>query len=279
MKVEKVINNNLIRTTINHKEALAMGKGLGFKQNVGDLVDESRIERVYLINQKEKRSRLEELLDRIPYNDVKVVNEIVDYASQALQTPLDESIWLGLIDHVHYAIERVKKGVIVKNALLWEISRFYNREFLISKEALKIVEKHQGVVLPEDEAGFIALYLVNAQMEDSTRIQTTMQMTTILRTILDIVKYHFGLTLNESSLHYDRFVTHLKYFIQRLHQRKFIQDDDLGFIDVIKQKYTNEYACALKIERYIEGEFKTKLTENEIVYLTIHMRRVIDESR
>lgn len=175
-------------------------------------------------------------------------------------------------------MERFEKGIPVRNVLLWEISRFHSHEFLIGKEALRIIEKRHGVSLPDDEAGFIALYIVNAQLPDETKIQETMHMTKSLQKMLDIVKYHFGIELNESSLHYERFVTHLKYFLQRIIKGKAILNDDLGFIDVVKTKYPNEYRCSRKIEDYIRNEYQCDLSDDELIYLAVHIRRVVEES-
>lgn len=53
----------------------------------------------------------------------------------------------------------------IKNALLWETQRFYNHEYLIGKEALSIIKNRLIIDLPEDEAGFIALHIVNAELD------------------------------------------------------------------------------------------------------------------
>lgn len=278
IRIDKIINNNLIRSNKDGKEVLIMGKGIGFKKVKGDLIDESLIERIYVIEGKEKRNHLEKLISKIPYQYIQTTNKIIIYATNSLGKKLDDTIWLGLTDHISFAIERAEKGIPVRNALLWEISRFYNKEFLIGKEALRIIYERHGVQLPEDEAGFIALHIVNAQMDDKTKMQETMQMAKTLQKILDIVKYHYGKELNENSLHYERFVTHLKYFLQRIMKGKEIINEDLGFIDVIRSKYPNEYKCSKRIEEYICKEFKCDLTEDELIYLAVHIRRVVDES-
>lgn len=278
MKIDKVINNNLVRSYKDGKEALVMGKGLGFKKQKDDFIDETLIERIYVIEGEENSNYLEVLLSNIPYAYVQTTNEIVRYAINSLDKKLDDTIWLGLTDHIYHAIDRAKKGKVVRNALLWEISRFYNHEYLIGKEALKIIEKRHGVKLNDSEAGFIALHLVNAQMDDNVKIQETMEMIRRQKKILDIVKYHYGIELNESSIHYDRFWTHIKYFVRRLSKGKESIKEDLGFLDVIKTKYPNEYKCAKRIEEYVQKELNCKLTEDELIYLAIHIRRVIGES-
>ncbi|GGP08454.1 BglG family transcription antiterminator LicT [Oceanobacillus neutriphilus] len=279
MKIDKVINNNLVRSFKDGKEVLVMGKGLGFKKHKNDFIDESLIERVYIIDEEEKNSNyLEVLLSNIPYTYIQTTNEIVRYAMNSLDKKLDETIWLSLTDHIYHAIDRAKKGKTVRNALLWEISRFYNHEYLIGKEAINIIKKRHDIQLAESEAGFIALYLVNAQMDDSLKVQETMEFVKRQRKILDIVKYHYGVELNESSVHYDRFFTHIKYFVRRISKEKNLLNEDLGFLDIIKTKYPQEYKCARKIEDYVNKEMNRELSEDEIVYLAIHIKRVIDES-
>ncbi|MBT2653984.1 PRD domain-containing protein [Bacillus sp. ISL-18] len=278
MKIDKVINNNLVRSYKDGKEALVMGKGLGFKKQKNHFIDESLIERIYVIEGEENGNYLEVLLSNIPYTYVQTTNEIVKFATNSLDKKLDDTIWLGLTDHIYHAIDRAKKGKTVRNALLWEISRFYNHEYLIGKEALKIIEKRHDVKLNDSEAGFIALHLVNAQMDDTVKIQETMELVRRQKKIMDIVKYHYGTELNESSIHYDRFMTHLKYFVRRLSKGKEVIKDDLGFLDVIKTKYPNEYKCAKRIDEYVQKELNCKLTEDEIIYLAVHIRRVIAES-
>ena len=93
----------------------------------------------------------------------------------------------------------------------WRLKGFYNHEYLISVEALQIIERHTGIHLPIDEAGFIALHFVNAEM-DSIGIGQTQEMMKVIQNIVNIVKYHFNIELNENSIHYERFITHLKFF-------------------------------------------------------------------
>lgn len=165
---------------------------------------------------------------------------------------------------------------VVRNALLWEIKRFYNHEFLLGKEALKIIKDRLGVELPEDEAGFIAHHLVNASMS-SMDLGMTTEMTKMIQNIIGIVKYHFHVQLDEYSLHYERFVTHLKFFVQRIFTNTEMEGDDESFLNILKEQYQSEYKCAQKIQTYIQKEYQKDLTEDELVYLTVHIRRITSE--
>ncbi len=276
MKVDKVINNNLVRSYREGREVLVMGKGLGFKKQRGDEIDENLIERIYAVEGKDRRNKLEALLGNIPYSYLQTTNEIVNYAKNSLGKPLSDNIYLTLTDHISFAIERAGKGIRLKNALLWDIRRLYNHEYLIGKEALTIIRRRLGVELEEDEAGFIALHIVNAQL-DSGGMEETMEMTKMIQNILEIVKYHFCMELDESSIHYERFITHLKYFVQRIYRGVELKDDDDTFLEVIRTKYEKEYRCAQKIQEYVNKKVQRGLSEDELIYLTVHIRRVTQE--
>ena len=272
--VEKVINNNLIRShNESGQEILIMGCGLGFKKKPGDPIDEALIEKIYIAEDPAQSSHLVQLLSRIPLERVQVTNEIIRFARTSLGKKLGDRIYLTLTDHISYAIDRAAEGIVLKNALLWEIKRFYNHEFLVGREALSIIRKRLGVELPEDEAGFIALHLVNASRELGTMSQIT-EMTRIIQNIVSIVKYHYQMELDEYSLHYERFITHLKFFVQRVFNGEELDEDDKSFLLILKERYRNEYQCTLKIRDYMKREFGQELTEDELIFLTVHIKRV-----
>lgn len=278
MKIKKVINNNLVKTQNEKKqELLVMGCGLGFQKHVGDVIDESKIEHIYIESDSHHANKLETLLSGIPLEYIQTANEIVSYARLSLGKKLDDNIYITLTDHIAYAIERAQKGIFVKNALLWEIRRFYNHEYLVAKHGLEIISNRLGVQLPEDEAGFITLHLVSATMTDMNP-GTTTEMTKVIQEILGIVKYHFKVELDEYSLHYERFLTHLKFFVQRVFTDTEINDNEEGFLEAIRSQYKNEYQCALKVRKFMQKEYEKELTEDELIYLTVHMRRVTQKN-
>ena len=277
MKIDKIINNNLIRTFDNNgKEVLVMGCGLGFQKKIGDTVDQSKIEKIYAIENKSDSNKLMTLLSEIPLEYIQVSNEIISYAKYSLGKRLNDNIYISLTDHISFAIERYKKGLNFKNALLWEIKRFYNHEFLIGKEALAIIKKRLNIELPEDEAASIALHIVNAQL-NSRDMNDTLDITKIIQNILNIVKFHFNIELDEYSLHYERFITHLKFFAQRMLSGKVIKSDDTNFCDMIRGQYKDEYLCAEKVKKYIQKEFNHEISDEEMMYLTVHIKRIIKE--
>lgn len=274
MKIKKVVNNNIvISDDSSDKEVVVMGRGIGFQKKIGEVIDESMIEKVYIDSDELSVSKLTQLLSEIPLEHIQVANEIISFAKVSLGQKLSDKIYLTLSDHINYAIERVNEGIPIKNELLWEIKRFYNHHYLIGREALSMIQNKLGVTLPEDEAGFIALHIVNAEL-DMDKVSQIAEMTEVIQNILNIIKYHFNIELDEYSLNYERLITHLKFFAQRLFTDVSLDEEDDSFIFMLKEKYKEEYECTLKVRDYILKEYGRDLQENELIYLTIHIRRV-----
>ncbi len=274
MVVEKVINNNLVRShNDNDIEVLVIGCGLGFKKKPGDAIETSLIEKIYTIQDKKTSNQLIELLSSVPNEHIQTANAIVSYAKKALDCKINDNIYIALTDHLSYAIQRYEEGINLKNALLWEIKKYYSKEYRVGLEALNIIEEHLKIRLPEDEAGYIALHLVGASQKMGNVMEST-DMLGMIQNILQIVKYQLNIEFNEESIHYERFLTHLKFFAQRIIGNKSLEDDNEELIKTIQKEYKKEYKCALKIREYIEGHFSKILTDTELVYLTVHIKRI-----
>lgn len=272
MKIAKILNNNVVVILDDQqREQVVMGRGLAFKKRVGDYLNEDLIEKVFALQCSELVNRLGELLSQIPLEVMAVCDRIIDLAKSRLGH-LQESLYISLTDHCNFAIERQKKGLIIKNALLWEIRCLYPREFELGLEALTLISQRLHVDLAKDEAGFIALHLVTAQL--NSEMPEVMRITHIMQEILQLVKYQLRLEYDENTLSYQRFVTHLKFFIQRMLLRKGVPDDDETLHKAVKENYQRSWHCAEKIALHLNKSYSWKLTAEEIMFLTINIERV-----
>ncbi|CAH1194435.1 Transcription antiterminator LicT [Paenibacillus auburnensis] len=276
MKIAKVLNNNVV-TVIDagQNELVIMGRGIAFKKQSGDPLDEDKIEKVFSLENKEVSQKLMTLLSDIPMEYVECSDEVIRYAETVLGEKLHDSVYISLTDHIHFAIDRHRQGLQLKNALLWEIKRMYRKEFSIGLKALQIIEDRLGVSLPEDECAFIAMHLVNAQLNGEMR--ETVSITNIVKDIFNIVRRSFLIELDEESLSYYRFLTHLKFFAQRIVQGTPIDDKDGDHTlhDLVSVQYPEAYACAVKIADYTRKIYKRNLSKEEILYMTIHIERIV----
>lgn len=274
MEIYKILNNNVIVSKNEHdKEIIAMGKGIAFKKKVGEHIEDELIDKVYTLSD-EVSSKFQELAAEIPVEHMKISDDIIKYVKLKLGKKLNDSIYLSLCDHISTAILRHEEGVDVKNVLLWDIKKFYKDEFEIGKHGLEMIKEKLNVQLNEDEAGFIALHIVNAEMDE--KLETIYEVTKVMQEILNIVKYFFHIDFDEDSVYFYRFITHLKFFAHRLITKSSYQDeqsDDL--LDLIKIKYKNAYACCLKIKQFLKTNYAYDLSQEQTLYLTIHIARVV----
>ncbi len=165
MKIVKVINNNVVSSVDDrNREIIVLGKGIGFQKTSGDDIQKDRIEKVFQLSTGAS-SQFEKLVEEIPYEYIKYTDEIVKEAVQVLGRNLNRNIYITLTDHLHFAIERYRKNIFFQNALLWEIKKFYSIEYTIGLHAVSMIKEKEGIELSVDEAAFIALHIVNAEMD------------------------------------------------------------------------------------------------------------------
>ena len=271
MLIEKIINNNIVSAVDSKgREVVVMGRGLGFGMKPGKQIQENKIEKVFRIKSQTLAEQFKDLLADMPLEHVKVSSDIITYAKENLKLKLNQSIYVTLTDHINFAITRYQQGIKPQNALLWEIKRFYSREYELGMYAVKTIEEKLRIRLPEDEAGFIALHFLNA--EYGTDIRDAVKFPNLVKKILEIVEEKLQIELDETSLHYERFVTHIKFLLQRVYRKELLPESELA--ELMQKKYQKEYDCSKMVAAYIEEETKCSLSGEEIMYLAIHIRRV-----
>lgn len=272
MHILKVINNNVV-SSVNEKgkEIIVMGKGVGFQKKRGEYIDDNRVEKIFFLPEA-STSQFAELVKDMPYEHIQLAEEIIEHAKEEIPHKLNKNIYITLTDHLNYAIERKEQGIEIENAFLWEIKKYYHLEYQVGEEALVMVKEKLGVELTEHEAAFLALHFVNAEMD--AKMSQSGYMPGMIRDIIGIIEDNFGEKLDEDSLAYERLVTHLKFFLQRIIKRETYQEQDDRFIESILEHCRVEYPCALQIRTYIKEKLGYDTSDEELVYLALHIRRV-----
>ncbi len=278
MLINKVYNNNVVLSKDEHEnDIVIMGRGIAFQKKRGDTIESDKVEKVFHQVNEGMQHRLADLLYEIPLEYFSVTEEIIQTAKLKLGKKMNGSIVISLTDHLFYAVQRYKEGQVIRNGLLWEIKRLYKEEFELGKHAVEIINNRYNLEMPEDEAAFIALHLINAQLDEE--MPMVMSMTKVMKGVLEIVRMHFMIQLDEESLSYHRFVTHLKFFSQRLvHGNLYNESDDVELYEFIKRKYPDSFSCTEKIVKYVQKEFDYSLTSEEMLYISVHIQRLIKKS-
>lgn len=258
----------------NGQEMVVMGRGLAFQKKPGQTIDPSVIEKQFILKDKETSGKLDQLLKYTSEEYLDLASEILIYAQKHVPYELNEYLYVALTDHLSFAIARFKQGIELKNNLLYEVRKYYKREYQIAKRCLDIIENRTGIRLNEDEAGSIALHLVNSQLTGEN-MQAAVQVTEMVDNILNIVKYFYQMELDETTINYERFVTHLRYFAVRFIRKEVPEDTVDDFMhEQVMRKYNQAYQCTERINMYLEKNVDWPLSQDERVYLTVHIHRV-----
>lgn len=275
MKIKKVFNNN-VALTINetNQEVVVMGKGLAFQKKAGQSIDPSKIEKTFTPENQDITTKLTELLKDTSEVYLQLSHKIIELAKSHLSYKLDDYLYIALTDHLSFAISRHKQGIDLKNPLSWEIRKYYKQEYQIALKTLDIIEADTGIRLPEDEAASIALHLVNSQLSGEN-MASTVQVTNMVSSIVNIVKYHFRIDLDENSINFERFITHLRFLaIRFIRKESFGENVDDMLFKQVKSTYPEAFQCTEKISTYMENTYDREISEDEKLYLTLHINRV-----
>jgi len=278
MKIDKVCNNNIVQVLGDDgKEYIVMGRGLGFQKKSGDVIDLEKVEKTYILENPETSKELQQLTRDLPQAESDAFLAILLNVEEELGQSFDSSFFIALTDHLHYAIERYHEGLPLQNPLSWEIRKFYQTEYKLGQKIVAYLNQTFAIHLNDEEAASIALHLVNAQ-KDSGFITKHQSLTRLVANILDLVRLHFGIDFDEDSLNYHRFVTHVRYFGQRVLQGNVQGQNDAFLYEQVQANYPQAFACTQKIAAYVDSTHHFIMSKDEQVYLTIHIQRVTEGS-
>mgnify|MGYP003277210571 FL=1 len=276
MKIEKVFNNNVVQILgINNEEIIVMGKGLGFQKKSGDEVNQDLIEKRFILQNTDTDmvGELSRVYVDLDSEEIDLVLEIIHQGQEKLGQTFDISLYIALADHLHYTIQRTREGLTLQNPLAWEVRKFYPEEFQLGKDTIELVKEKMTLQLADDEAASIALHFINAQ-KDGGLLEKNRLISKIVSDILEIVRLHFGEVRDEESISYNRFITHVQYFAQRVANGLVQGKNDAFLYEQVKENYPHAFACTEKIKSYVESAYDFAMSRDEQVYLTIHIQRL-----
>ena len=275
--VHKVLNNNLIVTVDPiGREFVLMGRGLGWHLKPDDPINYDRVEKTYVLDVSGDYERLQSLLAEVPFSVIEAVTDAVDEAAGSLGRSLSRSLPVALIDHVCFVLERLRSGLRLPAATLPELMILYPQEAEAAVRMRNTLSRSLGTELPDEEAVFLAMHLINA-----THTEAGSDAQILLRRVNHIVQLVAAtaeLTLDDSSPDYARFVLHIKFLLQRLTMNAMLQGRDVSFYDFARKTYIQSNQVALWVRDYVRSSTGVELSDEEMLYLVIHIERLIQSA-
>lgn len=275
MKIRKKLNNNVV-IAVNkmNVEFVLVGKGIAYGKTVHSEIETAEAEKVFKIRGKGIAEKLSKLIEDIPLEHVKVCDEIINFAKRELNEDLNEKIYLTLIDHLSFAIERHNAGIDISSLLKFEIKKIAPEEFRVALAALDIVEKRLHIRLPDDEAVYIAFHILDSRTKEDP---FTIKSIEFVANIMQTIRSEYEINCDEDYQPYNRFIIHLQYLARRIFQPDKVLkiEDDLFLYKKLKEELPEAHRCVCLIEQKIREDYSFQLNENEKSYLMVHLYHLI----
>ena len=208
-------------------------------------------------------------MGRVDTKLIALVEEVIAEITDELGEVLNENIHIGLVDHLFYAIKRLEDNEEIQNPFLVEIETLYGREFSMTSRLASRIKEELGVDIPEGEKGFIALHIHSAR--NNGKLSNTIKYSFLSNSIIEHVEDRLNIEIDRKSLDYARFLTHIRFAIERIITGTPIKND---LIDVIKEKYQLSYKIAEETKLIICKVLTIdNVPEDEVAYLAMHIER------
>lgn len=89
--------------------------------------------------------------------------------------------------------------------------------------------------------------------------------------IIKYIESVFNVNINKKSLYYARFLSHIRFTIERLLTNAMLNND---LIDAIKSSYPESYEISKNIANIIEESLDKNVIEDEVAYIAMHIERI-----
>ena len=267
--VTKVFNNNIILVNSEDHEKILFAKGIGFGKKPGYVIPKGiKVDKIFTIADSDNIENLNTMIEKVDNDFFVVCEEAIYEISEKINQELNESIHIGLIDHLSFAIKRLKNNEEIENPFLVEIETLYSKEYMLADMVAKKAGAYCNVDIPDGEIAFIALHIHSAI--NNGKISNTLKNSYLGSTIVEHVEDRLNIEIDRKSLDYARFLTHIKFAIQRIMENIHIDNE---LTKIIKSSYKESFSVAEEVAKIIEDELGIKVMEDEVTFLTIHIER------
>ncbi|VME73312.1 antiterminator protein [Streptococcus pneumoniae] len=275
-RIVSVINNNVtLAKNENHEEVMITGNGIAFQKKKGDIIIQSKIEKIFRLNTEESKNNFLALLKDIPLDFITVTYEVINDLTTEFDYPVQEYLYVTLTDHIYCSYQAIHKGNY-EFSKLPDVSHEYPTEYIMSKKALKIFKDKLLDSFPDNEIDRIALHFINAKggENQSDNIQINRSRIIIDKVKSKLKEYKIERTKRNSHL-FDRFMVHLNYFLEYLDRSRSDNSSLLDMEDHIKVAYPLAYEIGNEIYKIIASETGVELHRSERVYIILHIQRLL----
>lgn len=272
-RIEKVLNHNVLLAVKEEdkQEYLLMGKGIGFGKKIAERIRPGEDTKVYsLVDIKNAKATTTSVKEITPIY-LEAAGMLLDEAEKRMGK-VDRSVLIPLADHIDFAVKRIKETGEISNPLCMDIQVLFHMEYKVAEKIQPFLKEQEGIVMSESELGYIALHIHSAITEQN--VSASMQVAKCVRECIQMIEEEIGHKIPVTTLSYNRLMNHVRYMVLRAEQKEKIR---LCMNDYMELHFKKSYRMAAYICEEMGKNLETRLDENEIGYLAMHIQRCMEE--
>ena len=268
--IRKINNNAAICVDGKGRELVALGKGIGFGVLPREVALADITRTFYGVDAKYL-----DLIGEMPEDVLEFASQLADVCRATLSYELSPNLPITLADHVAFMVKRAREHMVVQMPLAYDVQQAHPAEYRLGEMAVRGAKKTFKVRLDRHEATGIALSIVNSAITMSERTAKKERDTAaLLEGITQIVEAELGIVVDRNSFDYARFATHVQYLIDRVLASEPIATQNEELYEEVVAGYPQAARCAQKASALIEQRLGGKLTQEEQLYLMLHVNRI-----
>lgn len=267
--IQKVLNHNAIIVEKEKQYFLILHKGIGFSKKSNESINVHEEATIYKLDDTTSRGKSDLLVNRIDPIYIEISHEIIHLAKMKFKK-FDHNILLPLSDHIAFAIERIKKGLIISNPYTDEIRLLNPEEYEIAYQSKQTIFEKTGYEINDDELGYITLHIHSAI--NDCEVNQGIQIALLVKESMKKVERYFNTKVDVSSIAYGRLLTHIKYMLLRLETNEKLT---LDMDEFVRTNYSLAYQVAEEILTDISNLYHQTIPRIEVGYLGLHIQRIV----
>lgn len=275
LHIKKVLNSSVVLATNERdQEFILLGKGIGYGKKAGTAVTDGDFNQVFV---PAPDPNVEQLLTTIASSSpqlIEITQQVIAHATARLQMKLSDTLFISLLDHLKFALERAEKGIVITNRVYWEIKTYYAAEFAIGSFAVNAMNTNLGTAFSDQEAANIAAHVINAENGTDER-KDALKAGQLIGRVINIIKYQAGGVLDEADPNYQRCLVHVKFLVERAIAHHLLADGDPAMVALVQSQNRRAYQVAQKVAAYLDMKFAAPLPDEEIMLMAMQIQRLL----
>lgn len=278
MKITRIYNNNVVEAKEFNRVVILQGKGLGFGKKAGDHISVNNANRVFELIDKKHYQMIREILEEIPEEYWSFCIEVQEFAEKKLKIELNTNFYLSMLDHIYIAVRRVQQGIQLTSVLRTEIELYSKELYDTARDIVQMMEHRFNIYFDSSEIYFISVHLIDAVSNiDSFEIRA--QLKELEGIIEEKVKNVFSGIIDEKSSDYQRFIIHVKRFVNVVCSEKDKKLSDKKFKTFYRslvKEYPEQNNCVEEIVNFLQKQTGCIIGLDEKFYLLIHIIKITE---